>query len=103
MHYNGADTYLFVNDKEIIKFKVKVSEIVANPLCLGHILDDVSVAIWLHCIKCECIVSMISQERKIRSGIIDINSNKTTFYPYSIKISKCSGSCNNVNDPYAKL
>ena len=32
-----------------------------------------------------------------------INSNEPLFYPYSVKISKCSGSCNNINDPYAKL
>ena len=25
------------------------------------------------------------------------------FYPYSIKINKCKGSCNTINDPYAKL
>ena len=25
------------------------------------------------------------------------------FYPLSIKVNKCSGSCNNINDPYAKL
>ena len=25
------------------------------------------------------------------------------FYPYSIKSSKCCGSCNNINDPHAKL
>ena len=37
LHYNGANSYLFVNDKEIIKFKVKHSEIVAIPLCLGNI------------------------------------------------------------------
>ena len=30
-------------------------------------------------------------------------SNESTFYPFSIKTSKCSGSWNNVNDPYAKL
>ena len=30
-------------------------------------------------------------------------SNEPSFYPYSVKISKCSGSCNNINDPYAKL
>ena len=32
-----------------------------------------------------------------------INNNETLFYPYSIKVNKCSGSCNNINDPYAKL
>ena len=30
-------------------------------------------------------------------------SNEPSFYPYRVKISKCSGSCNNINDPYAKL
>ena len=40
MHYNGANSYLFVNGKEIIKFKAKDSEIVASPLCLGNISKD---------------------------------------------------------------
>ena len=37
LHYNRANSYLFVNGKEIIKFKAKYSEIVASPLCLGNI------------------------------------------------------------------
>ena len=37
MHYNGANSYLFVNGAEIYKFKAKDSEIVATPLCLGNI------------------------------------------------------------------
>ena len=37
LHYNGANSYLFVNGKEIYKFKAKDSEIVATPLCLGNI------------------------------------------------------------------
>ena len=37
LHYNGANSYLFVNSKEIIKFKAKDSEIVANLICLGNI------------------------------------------------------------------
>ena len=40
MHYNGANSYLFVHSKEIIKFKSKNSEIVASPLCLGNISRD---------------------------------------------------------------
>ena len=43
LHYNGANSYLFVNGKEIIKFKAKDSEIVASPLCLGNISKDWSV------------------------------------------------------------
>ena len=37
LHYNGANSYLFVNSKEIHKFKAKDSEIVATPLRLGNI------------------------------------------------------------------
>ena len=46
---------------------------------------------------------MNNQECKIRSEIINVNTNKPMFYPYSVKINKCKGSCNTINDPYAKL
>ena len=37
LHYNGANSYLFVNGTEIYKFKAKDSEIVASPLYAGNI------------------------------------------------------------------
>ena len=37
LHYNGANSYLFVNGTEIYKLKAKDSEIVASPLCLRNI------------------------------------------------------------------
>ena len=40
LHYNGANSYLFVNGTEICKFKAKDSAIVASPLCLGNISKD---------------------------------------------------------------
>ena len=40
LHYNGANSYLFVNGTEIIKFKAKDSEILAYSLCLGNISQD---------------------------------------------------------------
>ena len=43
LHYNGANSYLFVNGTEIYKFKAKDSETVASPLCLGNISKDWSV------------------------------------------------------------
>ena len=43
LHHNGANSYLFVNGKEIHTFKAKDYEIVATPLCLGNILKDWSV------------------------------------------------------------
>ena len=48
-------------------------------------------------------ISMNNQECKIRPEIININSNEPLFYPYSIKVNNCSGSCNSINDPYAKF
>ena len=42
-HYNGANSYLFVNGTEIYKFKAKDSEIVATRSCLGNISKDWSV------------------------------------------------------------
>ena len=50
----------------------------------------------------ECI-SMKNQECKVRPEIVNINSNDPIFYPFSIKINKCSGRCNNINDPYARI
>ena len=40
LHYNEANSYLFVNGTEIYKFKAKDSEIVATPLCSGNISKD---------------------------------------------------------------
>ena len=47
----------------------------------------------------EC-VSMSIQECKIRSEIINVNTNEPMFYAYSITINKCKGSCNTIKDPY---
>ena len=48
-------------------------------------------------------ISMKNQECKIRPEIINVNSNNPIFYLFSIKINKCSGNCNNINNPYAKI
>ena len=48
-------------------------------------------------------ISMNNQECKVRPEIINVNSDEPVFYPFSIKTGKCSGSCNNINDPYAKM
>ena len=46
---------------------------------------------------------MSNQERKARPEIMHVNNNNPVFYPFSIKTSKCSGNCNNINDPYTKI
>ena len=51
-------------------------------------------------LKC---VSTNNQYCKVRSAIININSNEPLCYPHSILVNKCSGTCNDINNPYAKL
>ena len=48
-------------------------------------------------------ISMANKECKVRPEILNVNSNEPVFCPFSIKTSKCSGSCNNINYPYAKI
>ena len=56
---------------------------------------------FFSCNALKC-VSINNKECRIRPEIINI-SNEPLFYPYSIQVNKCSGSCNNINDPCAKL
>ena len=153
LHDNGSNSDLFINGKEIQKFKTKDSEIIAAPLCLGNISKDFTIgnmkktgcnrhiydfsvdykAIVVENIlsihkylmgkfgfikkvlfaamtffdfnlsnvnSLEC-VSMNNQECKTGTKIININNNEPVFYPFNIKVNKCSGSCNKINDPYA--
>ena len=48
-------------------------------------------------------ISMNNQACKVRPEIVNVNSNEPVFYSFSVKISKCNGSCNNINDSYAKI
>ena len=48
-------------------------------------------------------ISMNNQECKVRPQIVNLNRDEPVFFPFSIKISKCSGSCNNINNLYVKL
>ena len=50
-------------------------------------------------------VFMSIQECKIKATMVNINSLyfKSLFYPYNVLVNKCSSSCNDINNPYAKL
>ena len=50
----------------------------------------------------ECM-SMINQKCMLRPKIIDRNADEPVFYAYSIKVNKCSGTCDSINNPFAKL
>ena len=70
-HYNGANSYLFVNGTEFIKFKAKDSNILANPLCLGNISKD-----WL----------VVNMKKTVFTGYIyDSSANYNTVTLDDIK------------------
>ena len=48
-------------------------------------------------------ISLKNQECKVRPKIINVNGLNPLFYPFSIKINKCSRNCNNINNPYANV
>ena len=48
-------------------------------------------------------ISMNNQECKTRPQVVNVNGNEPVLFPFSIETSKCSGSCNNINYPYAKI
>ena len=46
---------------------------------------------------------MKNRKCKVRPEIVNINSYNPIFCPFSIKVNKCNGNCNNVNNPYARI
>ena len=72
-------------------------EIIKKTFCIGSLfLSSLVSTTLLNCI------SMNNQACKVRPEIINVNSNEPVFYPFIIKTSKCSGSCN-ITNPYAKI
>ena len=61
------------------------------------ILSDFRNASSLSC------VSVINQECKTRPQFVNVNGDEPVFFPFSIETSKCSGICNNIKHPYAKI
>ena len=76
---------------------MKVFSFVKKVFFLGLTVLSNSITDALKC------VSMNNQKCKVRPKIIDINNNKPMFYPFSVKVNRCSGNCNNINDPYVKV
>ena len=46
---------------------------------------------------------MSNQECKTKPQVVNVNGDQPVFFPFSIETSKCSGSCNNINYPHAKI
>ena len=63
-------------------------------------LAFLSILMGVNLLSC---ISMNNQLCKVRPQIVNVNGNDPVFFPFSIKASKCSGSCGNINNPYTKL
>ena len=52
----------------------------------------------------EC-VSVVNQKCMPRYKTLDVNEGigEALFYPYNLQVNKCSGSCNTLDNPMAKL
>ena len=74
-----------------------------NTKCSDLLKNDFFVARTFFSCNALERVTMNNRTCKIRPQIVNLNSNEPSLYPFSIKTNKCSGSCNNINDPYAKL
>ena len=48
-------------------------------------------------------ISMNNQNCEVKPKLINVYSDEPALYPFSIKTTKCSGSCNNMNNPYPKM
>ena len=68
--------------------------------CFFTGLASLSTLTSINLLSC---ISMNNQECKVRPQIVNVNGDDPVFFPFSIKTSKCSGSCNNINNPLAKL
>ena len=77
---------------------MKIFKFVKKVFLIGlKILSNLTNAIQLNCI------SMKNQKCKTRPQVVNVDINNPIFYPFSIKTSKCSRNCNNINYPYAKI
>ena len=82
---------------------MKIFRFVKKAFFIGlTILSDFRNVNSLNAIPLSCF-SMNNQACKVRPQVVNVNSKNPIFYPFSIKTSKCTRNCNNINNPYPKM
>ena len=101
LHYNVDNSYLFLNEKEIFKFKVDNKNAnFSTQFCLGSISNGFSSTesreVSLNGIVYDFSVdyNSIDIPCMVRPTFIDMNPVELKYYLFMISLSKCSGSCN---------
>ena len=83
------DIHAYLMKKKTILYKM--FRVIKKILAIIFLVSNVNL------LKC---VLIKNQERKVREGIVN---NEYMFYPYSMKINRCNGNCNNINNPYSRV
>ena len=116
-HYNRSNSFIFVNATKVHQFKGKMSEIKKYPLCLGNISGDFLASNMKKTgLKLTDIVSasnhtncvlLSNQKCMIQPTLINLHPNeycqKFHYYPCLVKLDRCVGSSNPLNDLSNKL
>ena len=79
---------------------VKKVFFIGLPILSGSVSVNSLNAFPLSPLNC---ISMSNQECKTRPQVVNVDGDEPVIFLFSIEISKCSGSCNNINYPYAKI
>ena len=95
LHYNDNDSYLFANGKQELKFKAKPDHVINLAISLFNVLK-VNALERLSVINRKCMP--IPKIPDVNEGV-----GEALFYPYNVLVNKCSGSCNTLEDPMARL
>ena len=115
MHYNVDNSYLFVNGKEIFKFKTDNKNVnFPTQFCIGRISNGFSAAesrkvyLYENVYEYKTISSLIKQVFTVllsfsnslvcldllRPTVTDLNPVELIYYPFMINLDKCNGTCN---------
>ena len=69
-------------------------------VCAVESFGDLLVCNSKEAIKC---LTLNNRPCKARSTLVNMNSDETIFYPFTVSINKCGGSCNTLDDPYTRV
>ena len=93
-----VDKFLLAGDKFMPELHLKQLGFIKKVFFIG-----LTILLSFTSVNSLSSISMNNQACKARPEIINVNSNNPVFYTFSVKTIKCSGNCNNISDPYAKI
>ena len=83
---------MFINI--IKKWKISLSVCTIESVCESLVSNSKGP------IKC---LTLNDRPCPARATLVNINSNKILFCPFTVSVNKCGGSCNDIDDPYARV